>query len=249
LSEAKGMVINMNDNIDPFASIKINKSNLNIQIADQIQEMIEAKTIKLGAKLPSERSLAVKLGVNRATLRESIRILEQRGLLKTDTGKGAYISFVSSTIVTESIKRYRIFGNCSPEEIMVLREIIEPEICALAAINADSKDLEILKEQSVIVNKKFKEKNREEYIMADEIFHEKLTDATKNELLKAIMKGLRVVILPIKQSIISKFWIDNKEEHKKIYDTIYAKNTDAAREAMKKHISTGRYYFNLKDKE
>ena len=114
----------MNDNIDPFESIKINKSNLNIQIANQIQEMVETKQIKSGTKLPSERNLAIKLGVNRATLRESIRILEQRGLIKTDTGKGAYISFVSPTVVADSIKRYRIFGNCSPDDIMVLREIL-----------------------------------------------------------------------------------------------------------------------------
>jgi len=92
----------MKNEIEPFKLIKINKNNKNIQIADQIQEMIEKGELKLGAKLPSERNLAQIVGINRATLREAIRILEQRGLIKTDTGRGAYIIEVSPLIVSEN---------------------------------------------------------------------------------------------------------------------------------------------------
>ena len=104
-------------------------------------KVIEKKQLQAGSKLPSERSLAAILGINRATLREAIRILEERGLLKTDIGKGAYISYIKLSIVTESLKRYRIFGNCSLEDLMEIRERIEPEISALAAIKNTTVDL------------------------------------------------------------------------------------------------------------
>src|SRR3989304_8775028 len=102
------------DNKDKiFKTIKVIKNNINIQIADQIQEMIEKKQLQTGSKLPSERSLAAILGINRATLREAIRILEERGLLKTDIGKGAYISYIESSMVTESLKSDRSLGSWS----------------------------------------------------------------------------------------------------------------------------------------
>ena len=40
------------------------------------------------AKLPPERKLAEDLGVNRASLREAIKALEQMGLVKTRQGDG-----------------------------------------------------------------------------------------------------------------------------------------------------------------
>lgn len=67
------------------------------------------------------------------------------------------------------------------------------------------------------------------------------------------MKGLRVIILPMKKRIIKDFWIDNKLEHLKIYDDISIRDPLAAMEAMKEYMLTSRYYFDLeyksKDKE
>lgn len=238
----------MSDENKIFKSIKVIKNNINNQIADQIQELIEKKQLQAGSKLPSERSLASILGINRATLREAIRILEVRGLLTTDIGRGAYISYIKPSIVTESLKRYRIFGDCSLDDIMEIRERIEPEIAGLAAIKCTEDDLEKLKKQIEVINRYLKLKNREKYILADEIFHQLITEATYNQLFIAIMKGLRVILLPMKQEIISEFWIDNKEEHLKIYDAICSKDSSAAVEAMKEHMLTSRYYYDLQYK-
>lgn len=231
-----------------FKTIKVIKNNINIQIADQIQEMIEKKQLQTGSKLPSERSLAAILGINRATLREAIRILEERGLLKTDIGRGAYISHIESSNITESLKRYIVLGDCSMEDLMEIRERIEPQIAALAAIKNNPDDLKKIKNQIEIINKYFLQKNREKYILADDIFHQMITEATHNELFIAIMKGLRLILLPIKKDIIRSFWIDNKLEHSKIYNAIGAKDSLASMEAMKEHMSTSRYYFDLEYK-
>ena len=65
-----------------FEKLEFTRYNLSIQIAEKIQEMIESKNLKPGIKLPSERNLANKLGVNRITLNKAILILEQKGIVK-----------------------------------------------------------------------------------------------------------------------------------------------------------------------
>ncbi|MEJ2560840.1 MAG: winged helix-turn-helix domain-containing protein, partial [Anaerolineae bacterium] len=64
-----------------FQTFELRRENLNEQIADMIQEMIDSQRLQVGDRLPSERELATLLNVNRATLSESIRILDQLGLV------------------------------------------------------------------------------------------------------------------------------------------------------------------------
>ena len=120
------------------------EKKLREQIADRIQDMIATNQLKPGEQLPSEREMAKSVGVNRGTVREAIRLLEQRGLIETHTGSGAYVVNVSSSTVTESIERYFAFGSCSHEDLIQLREILDPEISALAAERATTAEIESL---------------------------------------------------------------------------------------------------------
>ncbi|KAG1438378.1 hypothetical protein G6F57_019880 [Rhizopus arrhizus] len=48
------------------------------QIADQLRLLIEAGEFPVGARLPPERDLALKLGVSRPSVREALIALEPR---------------------------------------------------------------------------------------------------------------------------------------------------------------------------
>lgn len=240
------MEINMGNQEDLFSKLETTRYNLSMQIADNIQKMIESKHLKLGTKLPSERKLANRFGVNRVTLSKAMLLLEQRGLMKIRTGDGAYVVNVSSSVITDSIERYYKYGKGSDEELMVLREILEPEIAALAAVNAKNKEIKKLKSQLEIVKEAFKLKDKERYILEDEIFHENLAEATNNELISAIIVGLRSVMLPLKKTLIDKILIDRKHAvHIKVLEAISEKDPLAAKEAMKDDIKAVRLAANL----
>ncbi|MGR8010685.1 GntR family transcriptional regulator [Streptomyces hypolithicus] len=54
------------------------------EVADAVQADIETGRIATGARLPAERDLARQHGVNRQTVRESLRLLREKGLVSTD---------------------------------------------------------------------------------------------------------------------------------------------------------------------
>ena len=236
----------MSDKIDLFDKLEVTRYNLSIQIADKIQDMIEFKHIKPGTKLPSERKLAEKFGVNRVTLSKAILLLEQKGLVKIRIGDGAYIINVSPMVITDSIKNYYKYGKGSDRELMVLREILEPSIAALAAMNAEVNEVKDLEKQVNIVKESFELKDKDKYILEDEIFHEKLAEATHNELLASIIIGLRSMMMPFKKTLIDKILVNRKHAiHIGVVKAISAKDPETARKAMKSDIEAVRLASDL----
>ncbi len=57
-------------------------------VADQIQSKILDGTLRVGDRLPPERELALQLGVNRSSVREALKKLEQLGLVAIQQGSG-----------------------------------------------------------------------------------------------------------------------------------------------------------------
>ena len=65
---------------------------LYVQIAEGLLDRIESSELTSGDRLPSERELSEKLGVNRLTLRRALRVLEDQGLLIRRRGSGTYVA-------------------------------------------------------------------------------------------------------------------------------------------------------------
>jgi GntR family transcriptional repressor for pyruvate dehydrogenase complex len=222
---------------DLFQSLKLRRERLHKQIADSIQEMIAENQLRPGDQLLSERELAKLLGVNRATVREAIRLLEQLGLVQMKVGSGTYITNMPRSVVAESIERYFVFGSCSHHDLITLRDILEPEMAALAAEHATPEDLTRLKELVEQIEDTFARDEIKNYAAADTGFHEALAIATHNALIIAIASGLEKVM---------RTWIQAQSEthrleegarsHRPVYDAIAARDPDRAREAMRIHM-------------
>lgn len=78
-----------------FNTISLSKSSqspLYLQLANGLAEFIETSQLPTGAKLPSIRSLAKELKINRDTVVSAYKVLEQRGLAYGQTGRGTYVS-------------------------------------------------------------------------------------------------------------------------------------------------------------
>ena len=61
-----------------------------VQVADAIAARIEAGEIT--RRLPAERDLAREMGVAYQTLRHSMKVLRERGLIITRQGRGTFVS-------------------------------------------------------------------------------------------------------------------------------------------------------------
>jgi DNA-binding LacI/PurR family transcriptional regulator/DNA-binding transcriptional regulator YhcF (GntR family) len=71
------------------------------QLSQILRRDIEEGRFPAGERIPSERDLAARYGISRASVRESITALIQAGVLFRTVGKG---TFVSSTIPAEPVR-------------------------------------------------------------------------------------------------------------------------------------------------
>ena len=80
----------MNNQFTPSSTLR----TLPIQISDQISEKIIDGSFESGERL-REVELAESFGVSRATIREALRLLEQRGLVQIRPQRGAHVTQLS----------------------------------------------------------------------------------------------------------------------------------------------------------
>ncbi|MCK7504178.1 MAG: GntR family transcriptional regulator [Desulfobacterales bacterium] len=75
------------------------------EVVAQIEEAILAGRIETGQTLPSERELKEMFQISRGTLREALRVLEQKGLIeiRLGVGGGSVVRAVDAGRVSESL--------------------------------------------------------------------------------------------------------------------------------------------------
>ena len=78
-----------------------------MQLAEVLQGKIESNEYKYGMRIPSERELSQIYGISRMTVRKSVDLLIDRGLLVRMQGKG---TFVSKSKITSSIDSLKSMG-------------------------------------------------------------------------------------------------------------------------------------------
>lgn len=64
------------------------------QLMDSIRKKIVSGELKVGDKIESERSMSEKYGINRMTVRNALKHLEEEGVLVSMRGSGTYVKAV-----------------------------------------------------------------------------------------------------------------------------------------------------------
>jgi GntR family transcriptional regulator, transcriptional repressor for pyruvate dehydrogenase complex len=105
---------------------------LYLQIADKLRARIEEQGFAPNGRLPSERELALMLGVSRPSVREALVALELEGRVEIRMGSGVYICAPSASGSRPNLPPGTEFGE-SLLEIMTARMVIEGAIAANVA--------------------------------------------------------------------------------------------------------------------
>jgi GntR family transcriptional regulator, transcriptional repressor for pyruvate dehydrogenase complex len=115
-------------------------------VVEQIENAILDGDLEAGDRLPPERELKNTLKTSRSTLREALRVLEQKGLIemRLGMGGGAIVKAVSTKQVSQSLGLLIRSRKVSLEHLAEFRERFEGDIAALAAIRASDQDLSTL---------------------------------------------------------------------------------------------------------
>jgi DNA-binding FadR family transcriptional regulator len=116
-------------------------------VAERLQHLITQRDVSPGDRLPAERQLAADLQVSRSSVREALRVLEQKDLVEIRRGTkgGAYVKAPSHRQLSEGMDILLRFNQLSLDQIAEFREQIEGGVTALAAGKANADDLRMLK--------------------------------------------------------------------------------------------------------
>jgi len=117
-------------------------------IVDQIQEAVISGELQPGEKLPPERKLCSMFNTSRGTLREALRILEQKKLLsiKLGAGGGAIVRDANGELMAENLTLLVKAGLASPRQLIALAAELAAQVASLAATAADNDDVLPLKQ-------------------------------------------------------------------------------------------------------
>ncbi len=216
--------------------LPVQAARLYEHIVAQIEQQILGGTLRPGDRLPNERKLAEQFRVSRTVVREAVKALREKGLVQGYQGRGTFITNGTASAVRHSLGLMMKIGSSqSANDLAEAREILEPEIAALAAKRATKEHLEAIRQAVVTMETALN--NVDAFVEADLQFHLTLAHATQNPLIPTLIDPI-VDLLREERKRTFKHGgaARGQAHHKKILDAILRRDADAARAAMRAHL-------------
>jgi DNA-binding FadR family transcriptional regulator len=212
-------------------------------VVGQIQEAIIEGKLVPGSRLPSERDLTEIFQASRGTLREALRILEQKGLITVKTGVkgGAVVNKPTTNQVSESLDLLIRYQRVSLPDLAEFREGVEGIVAALAAQRATKEDLahlkRLLKEAKACLDGGTGK--WDSFIRMDNQIHMALARAARNPIYESVLQTVYDHInryfdqfLPRDEKILK----ENFEDLRKILAAVKERDTAKAGLLVQEHV-------------
>ena len=225
----------------PFQRIEAEKLSHSVQ--RQIEMLILRGILRPGERLPSERELSERLGVSRPSLREAIADLQDRGLLATRAGAGIYVADVLGSAFSPAL--IRLFGS-HPEAVfdyVAFRRDMEALAAERAAKFASDTDLKVIDTVFRKMEAAHSKRNPADEADLDAQFHMAIIEASHNVIMLHMMRSMFDLLREgvfYNRSVMSKQRTTRDlllDHHRAINDAIQARDGEAARAAIRHHLT------------
>ncbi|MGR7995173.1 MULTISPECIES: FadR/GntR family transcriptional regulator [unclassified Xanthobacter] len=206
-------------------------------VARTIEEKILAGEIAPGDPLPAEARLAEQLGVNRSTVREAIRVLEQNGFVRRELGrKKLYASIPESDVISRRLTAAMVLHQVTFEELWEAMFALEPAAAASAAHRSDEDDLAAIARNLEATRQALQDSSS--LTKLDIEFHELVAKATRNRAIQVARLPLSELFYPPFYRVMSRLNAGQRllVAHESIYEAIRDHDEKRARDWMEKHI-------------
>ena len=213
-------------------------------IAERLAADVRAGRLAPGERLPSERELARRLAVGRASVREAIAALALRGVLETRPGSG---SFVAADALDRLAGTDPTAHDAGPFDLLEARLLLEPGVAALAARRGRNDDeVERLLDA---MDAAAAEGDRAGWNEGDRRFHRRLAALTRNPVLAGLADEIAALMdQPLWQRLRDDSIAQpgrarvHAAEHRMIYEAIVDGDVAAASFYATQHLERVRRY-------
>jgi len=224
-------------------------------VVNQIEAAILDGKLNVGDTLPPERDLMARFETSRGTLREALRVLEQKGLIeiRLGTNGGAVIKGLTTEKISENLALLIRFQQVSLEHLAEFREGVEGNVVALAAMRATPSDIQQLR---LLLDEARRHKEngisrQDEFIRVDEHLHQALARISRNPMYTSILQTLHENIHPYFENFLPREPHVIEENFSDLCEIVQAvENGDAkkARQLARHHVRRFNRYM-IKNKQ
>lgn len=216
------------------------------QIAEDIRAQILSGELTLHERLPTESELADSFGVSRPTIREALKRLAAKNLIRSKRGVsgGNFVSAPTDEQVRTDLRTtatllvsHQIF---TLADVAESRRLLEAECAALAATRRTEHDLMMLRQ--IVGAQEQEDLSDEQFCEADVAFHRAVVQAAHNPVLDYVMVFALEALHPSTNLIINRF--RSREDvltlQRRLLQAISERDTQAARvtvQAQVDHLS------------
>ena len=208
---------------------------LYMQVSDSLIKKIQEGILQENMKL-SERKLAVEYQVSRTVIREAIKLLNEKGLVRTEYGKGTFVNQMNDRLSIDKIQDTLDSSRVTQVDVLEARELMETAMIPMLIERVTQKDIAVLEELYERLKEYIEEPD--EFILYDAKFHLALSICTHNRVLSIMTGTLN------KMANREQFLSEGREhreranqEHLNIIQALKNKNEKQLLEAMQLHIS------------
>jgi GntR family transcriptional repressor for pyruvate dehydrogenase complex len=214
------------------------------ELVDGLGGQIRAQALRPGDKLPTESEIMRAWGVSRTVVREALSRLQAAGLVETRHGIGTFVLQPPASGFGLEPSELPTAGDVLA--VLELRISLETEAAGLAAQRRSEQQLADIRAALDEL-----EANREgegDTVTPDMRFHMLIATATGNRYFAEIMGHLGTTLIPrarinsprVAHEDLPQYLRRVNAEHEEIYEAIARRDPEAARAAMRLHLTNSR---------
>jgi GntR family transcriptional regulator, transcriptional repressor for pyruvate dehydrogenase complex len=220
----------------------INNKRIYQSVIEQLVKLITEGKLHTGEKLPPERTLAEMFDVSRASIREAFSAMEIIGLIEVRPGEGSFVADLNLAPFINTIAPLFVKNENLETELLDFRMLLEQEAVEMAALKTNTNSLQLLQDSIREMEKAIAKEDNNLGAEADIAFHRAIFALTGNfilikasefiaSLLECSVRFNRTKIL--KDPGNAK---DLYQQHQQIYQAIYERQPELAKELIRKHL-------------
>jgi GntR family transcriptional repressor for pyruvate dehydrogenase complex len=225
--------------------------HLPMLVASSITREIAEGRLAPGDQLPTEQELAETFGVSRNVIREAIARLRSEGRVWSQQGRGAFVSD-GPQIAVLKIEHDVLATAESYRSLFELRGMLEVQAAGLAADRRTTADRRAMARH--IATMRRSPYGSVAWLAEDVAFHQAIAAATRNPY---IIHIVGFVSERIRESILASGHQRRTDdiaaltlaEHGRIYCAVRDRDVEAAREAMRMHLTEAEKRLGLRGDE
>ena len=216
------------------------------EIVASLETDIREGRLLPGQKLPTESELVGRFDVSRTVVREAISRLQASGLVETRHGIGTFVMVPPVAELNFRIAPQDMATAADVIELLELRISLESEAAALAALRRSAESLSAM--AAALASFKVAIHADSDAVPSDFQFHMEVARATGNRHFAELMTYLGTMIIPRTRLKTAASAPEGRlpylervhHEHENILEAIRRQEPEAARAAMRTHLSNSR---------